>query len=255
MARIPALLGVLLLAACGAPQESGDGAAAKTPVELVIRGGRVLDGLGTPAREADVWIDDGRVLQVVAPGAPAVAGLVADEVIEAQGRIVAPGFVDPHSHGDPLETPAFENFLAMGVTTITLGQDGSSPDTPDLGAWLAPVEAQGIGPNLALFVGHGTLRELAGIGREPVPSRAQLETMLGLLEQNLDHAFGLSTGLEYNPGLWAQPEELQALARVVGARDRVIMSHVRNEDDDALEASLAELLDRKSTRLNSSHYS
>lgn len=241
MTRILSLLAVLLLAACGAPQESG-GAAAKTPVDLVIRGGRVLDGLGTPAREADVWIDDGRVLHVAAPGAPAVAGLVADEVIEAQGRIVAPGFVDPHSHGDPLETPAFENFLAMGVTTITLGQDGSSPDTPDLGAWMARVEAQGIGPNLAMFVGHGTLRELAGIGREPVPSHAQLETMLGLLEQNLDHAFGLSTGLEYNPGLWAEPEELQALARVVGARDRVIMSHVRNEDDDALEASLAELL-------------
>ncbi|MEE4361261.1 MAG: amidohydrolase family protein [Pseudomonadales bacterium] len=241
---LPAVLLLLSLSACerSGPAGAEGGADARTPVDLLIRGGRLLDGLGRAAVEADLWIDDGRILKIVPVGSADEADLRAETVIEAQGRVVAPGFIDPHSHGDPLATPDFENFLAMGVTTITLGQDGSSPETADLAGWLSEVEAQGIGPNLAMFVGHGTLRDLVGIGRDPAPSHVRLETMLGLLDRNLDVAFGLSTGLEYNPGLWAKPEELQALARVVGARDRVIMSHLRNEDDEALEASLQELL-------------
>ena len=96
-----------------------------------------------------------------------------------QGRTVAPGFIDLHSHGDPLATPAMENFLAMGVTTITLGQDGSSPEVSDLSAWMREVEANGIATNLAMFVGHGTLRTLSGIGRKAVPEPEELELMLG----------------------------------------------------------------------------
>jgi len=210
-----------------------------TPVDLVLTGGMVVDGSGTDPRPADVVVGGGRILFVgdVAPGTVA-----PERVIDVAGRIVAPGFIDPHSHGDPFETPAFENFLAMGVTTITLGQDGSSPAVDDLAAWQDQVAEHGIGLNLAMLAGHGTLRLQSGIGLEAKPSEQQLGTLLERLDDALDVTFGLSTGLEYNPGLNAGFVELDSLARVVGSRNRVIMSHLRSEDDDRLEAALDELI-------------
>ena len=230
MARV-----LLTLVAAAAVQA----APAPTAVDLVLAGGMVVDGLGGQPRRVDVVVGDGRILFVgnVDPDA-----LPAEAIIDVTGRVVAPGFIDPHSHGDPFATPAFENFLAMGVTTITLGQDGESPDVEDLGAWLEQVAGQGIGPNLAMLVGHGTLRRQAGIGLEAQPAPARLDDLLARLGAALDHAFGLSTGLEYNPGLNAGFVELDSLARIVGSRDRVIMSHLRSEDDDRLQSALDELL-------------
>ena len=244
------LLQTLLLTGCGAGEESAPGAAAE-PVDLLIRNGRVLDGSGEAPILADVVVDEGRIVSIAAD---AGLGVRAHRTIDADGKIVAPGFIDPHSHGDPLQTPAFENFLAMGVTTISLGQDGSSPAVPSLSAWLDEVREGGIGVNLAMFVGHGTLRSQSGIGLDPDPDPEALQRMLERLDADLEVAFGLSTGLEYNPGLNAGPAELQALAEVVGARDRLIMSHVRNEDDDQLAASLAELLlQGESARVHVAH--
>jgi N-acyl-D-amino-acid deacylase len=210
-----------------------------TEVDLVIAGAEVLDGLGNPPPATDVVIGGGRILFIGDVDADTVD---PDKIIDAQGRTLAPGFIDPHSHGDPFETPAFENFLAMGVTTVTLGQDGSSPAVDDLADWLSAVTDQGIGPNLAMLVGHGTLRSQAGIGTQPEPTPAQMEDLLERLDRALAVTFGLSTGLEYNPGLNAGFVELDSIARVVGSRDRIIMSHLRSEDDDRLEAALAELL-------------
>jgi N-acyl-D-aspartate/D-glutamate deacylase len=174
--------------------------------------------------------------------------------IDAAGKTVTPGFIDLHSHGDPLETPAMENFLAMGVTTISLGQDGSSPDVAPLSDWLNEVSENGIGTNLVMFVGHGTLRNQAGIGRAASPEPFALGRMLDSLDQSLSYTFGLSTGLEYNPGLNAGTDELRALAMVVGENDRMIMSHLRNEDDDQLENSIAELLEQgEYARVHISH--
>lgn len=212
-------------------------------IDLLIEDGQVLDGSGAPAVAADVAVVGDEIVFVGEHGFSDVE--LRERVrrrVDASGSVVAPGFIDLHSHGDPLETPAFENFLAMGVTTITLGQDGSSPAEPDLAAWLARVEERGIGPNLAMFVGHGTLRDLAGIGRERQPPGDKLAAMGDLLDETLDYTFGLSTGLEYSPGLYATDEELRGLARIVGRHDRVIMSHLRNEDDPQLEDSIAELL-------------
>lgn len=209
-------------------------------LDVLIENGIVIDGRGGEPRAADVGIADGRIL-FVGDAAPGLAAHAARR-IDAAGRVVAPGFIDLHAHGDPLATPAFENFLAMGVTTIALGQDGASPRTRHLAEWLDNVDRAGPGPNVAMFVGHGTLRRLAGIGREPRPSAAQVARMSELLDDALAVAFGLSLGLEYEPGLHAGPGELAALARVVGSRDRLVASHLRNEDDGALHASIAELL-------------
>ncbi len=218
----------------------GEAPVVETPLyDSVIRNGQLVDGLGSAPRAADVYLKDGLIAAISAPGA-----LEAEvrQTIDASGRVIAPGFIDVHSHGDPLETPDFENFLAQGVTTITLGQDGDSPNVEDLGEWLEEVGEKGIGVNLAMFVGHGTLRSLAGIGQDPSPGADQIQRMLELLNNSLDYAFGLSTGLEYNPGLHAPESELVEMAKVVGGRDRIIMSHMRNEDDDQLEKSIDELL-------------
>jgi len=224
-------------------------------IDLLIENGQVLDGLGNEAVAADVAVADGRIVFVGdAQFTDADLDARVKRRIDAFGRIVAPGFIDLHSHGDPFETPGFENFLAMGVTTITLGQDGSSPEVADLSDWMAQVSANGIGTNLAMFVGHGTLRTLSGIGRAQIPETGDLERMLAMLETSLQYTFGMSTGLEYNPGLNATSAELQALAEVVGRNDRMIMSHMRNEDDDQLENSIAELLDQgRFARVHISH--
>ncbi|MGH8167050.1 MAG: N-acyl-D-amino-acid deacylase family protein [Woeseiaceae bacterium] len=224
-------------------------------VDILIENGSVLDGLGNDPVSADVVIVDDTIVFV------GDATFTAQELdrrvktrIDATGMTVAPGFIDLHSHGDPLETPGFENFLAMGVTTISLGQDGSSPEVPVLSEWLDKVSEQGIGVNLAMFVGHGTLRDLSGIGLAAEPAPEDLERMLAMLDETLQYAFGLSTGLEYNPGLNAKISELRALAEVVGRHDRIVMSHLRNEDDDRLEESIAELLEQgEHARVHISH--
>jgi N-acyl-D-aspartate/D-glutamate deacylase len=233
---------LVLLVACSDPVDTFD---------TRIRNAYVIDGLGNPARAADIYIRDGFIMQLT--DVDEKSALVT-KTIDAQGRVVAPGFIDVHAHGDPLETPEFENFLAQGVTTITLGQDGSSPEVENLGAWLDTVRDRGIGVNLAMFVGHGTLRKLTGIGHNPDPSSDQLQRMLEMLDNALDYCFGLSTGLEYNPGLHASQDELLALSKVVGKRSRLIMSHMRNEDDDQLEKSIDELLNQgEYTRVHIAH--
>lgn len=206
----------------------------------VVTGGLIIDGTGAPAFEGEVWIR-GRFIEKVTRGGSEVMP-AGGRIIDAQGRVVAPGFIDPHSHGDPLVTPAFENFLAQGVTTITLGQDGSSPVVEGFPALFEQYEALGLGVNVAMFVGHGSLRAASSVGQNPAPSSAEIEEMATLLEAALDHTFGMSSGLEYNPGLWASEPELIRLAKAVGSRDRVIMSHLRSEDDGDLDAAIDELI-------------
>ena len=177
-----------------------------TSIDLLIENGQVLDGLGNDARSADVVVVGSKIVFVGdAQFTTADLNQRVAKRIDANGRVVSPGFIDLHSHGNPLETPEMENFLAMGVTTISLGQDGSSPEVADLSDWLDAVSKKGIGTNLAMFVGHGTLRTLSGIGRTEIPEAEDLQRMLDLLDASLKYTFGLSSGLEYNPGLNAKP--------------------------------------------------
>lgn len=224
-----------------------------TPYDLLIRGGTVVDGTGEPGRPADVLVRDGLVAHV---GQVDADTLTVAETFDATGLIVAPGFIDPHAHGDPTETPAFANFLAQGVTTIVLGQDGSSPDPTGFAATLDAVDAARPALNVAYLVGHNTIRRASGVDFGD-PDAAGLERMASLVEQALDAgAFGLSTGLEYTPGNQAGIEELTAVGRPVAAVDGVIMSHVRSEDGDQIDASVGELLEqgrRSGARVHVSH--
>ena len=140
-------------------------------IDILITNGKLLDGLGTKATYADLVIVNDRIVFVGKSHFDKSDFKQRIKLhIDAKQRIVAPGFIDLHAHGSPLETPAFENFIAMGITTITLGQDGDSPEVLDLAHWLSQIEENGIAVNLAMFVGHGTLRRQAGINREIKPS-------------------------------------------------------------------------------------
>jgi N-acyl-D-amino-acid deacylase len=255
MTRIVSLSVVLAVLIAGCTKAPPPFLAEYGTIDLLIVNGMVLDGLGNDAIGADVVVAGGMIVFV------GDSQFTEDDLdsrvakrIDAGGRIVSPGFIDLHSHGDPLETPRLENFLAMGVTTISLGQDGSSPEVANLAEWLGEVTAKGIGTNLAMFVGHGTLRTLSGIGRTEIPAPEDLQRMLDMLDAALKFTFGLSSGLEYNPGLNATSAELQEMAKVVGRNGRMIMSHMRNEDDDQIENSIAELLDQgRFAQVHASH--
>ncbi len=208
--------------------------------DLLISNGTVVDGSGSAPRTADVLVSGDEIVYV---GEVDQSRLSVASVVDATGRFVVPGFVDPHSHGNPLRTPEMANFVAMGVTTITLGQDGSSPGVFDVSRWMDAVDSVGPAVNIALFAGHGTLRRLSGIGNDTDPGREAIDSLRSLLLMQLDAgALGLSTGLEYTPGAYAGEEELLAVASAAGERDAVVMSHIRNEDDDAVEGAIRELL-------------
>lgn len=167
----------------------------------------------------------------------------AKRIIDAQGLTLTPGFIDAHAHGEPKETPAFENFLSMGVTTISLGQDGFSPEMEDVRVWMDEVDAVKPGVNIIMFAGHNTLRMLSGTKYEPVPTEENFWAMEKLLADAMEAGcFGLTTGLEYNPGYYAESAELERLAKAVGLHGGLIMSHMRSEHNDYIETALDELL-------------
>lgn len=208
--------------------------------DVFIENATIIDGTGAGAYNGHLGIKDHEITFL----APEINhSYKAKETIDATGYTVTPGFIDSHSHGDPLQTPEFKNFLAMGVTTITLGQDGSSPAEKDLSLWMQRVEDTRPAVNIAMFAGHNTLRYLAGVNFDKIPSRKGLKDMQQLLKDAMAAgAFGLSTGLEYEPGNFSRQEELNSLAKTVGEEEGIIMSHMRSEDDPEIINSLEELL-------------
>jgi N-acyl-D-amino-acid deacylase len=192
--------------------------------DLIIRHGRVADGTGNPAYFADVAIQDGRVVAI-----GRVAGR-ADQEIDARGMIVAPGFIDVHTHADELaEMPEAENFLRMGVTTVVAGNCGGS--ALDIAKAFREIEEKRVCINFATLIGHGTVRgkAMGGSFNRP-PTAEELERMRGLVEQAMkEGAVGLSTGLIYAPSVYGQTDEIIALAKVVARSDGIYATHQRNE--------------------------
>ncbi|HSF16440.1 MAG TPA: D-aminoacylase [Vicinamibacteria bacterium] len=196
--------------------------------DVLIENGRVLDGTGNPWYRADIAIRSGRIAAI---GHLDMAR--ADVVINASSLYVAPGFIDVHSHsGEGLLRPELKDakpILAQGVTTLVLNPDGGGPWP--LSQQRLTYESQGIGVNVALLVGHGTLRqEVMGMEDRP-PSDDELEKMKSMVREGMRAgAFGLSSGLYYAPGSYAETEELVALAKEVRPRG-VYSSHIRDEGD------------------------
>jgi N-acyl-D-amino-acid deacylase len=204
--------------------------------DLVIRGGRVLDGTGTPAVAGDVAVRAGRIAAV-----GRIDGAGRTE-IDAAGRIVAPGFIDVHTHSEDItELPVAENFLRMGVTTIVTGNCGSS--RVDVGEFFAGIERTRVAVNVATLLGQGSVRAqvMGGSFMRP-PSAAELERMRAIVDRGMQEgALGLSTGLIYLPGTFTKTEELIELARVASAHGGLYVSHMRAETIQIFDA-LDELL-------------
>lgn len=212
----------------------------QTAFDVFISHALVVDGTGKAAYPAHVLIS-GDSIALVDPDTANRHS--ATRTIPAKGLYLTPGFIDTHAHGDPLDTASFTNFLSMGATTVLLGQDGTSPERENLGTWMEEVAASKPVVNIGLFAGHNTLRMLSGIAYDTVPSTQGMARMEQLLRDAMDAGcFGLSTGLEYNPGYHARSEELNRLAKVVGEKGGLMMSHMRNEDDAFVEQSIRELL-------------
>ena len=194
--------------------------------------GRIVDGAGSPWFYGDVAI---RGDSIAAIGK--LTGATARETIEARGRFVAPGFIDIHSHGRRgiFDVPTAENYLREGVTTFIEGPDGSSP--VPLAPFFGQLSGTPISVNVASFIGHGSIRT-AVMGLENRKSTPEeIEKMKALARQGmLDGAVGLSTGLFYVPGNYADTEEVIEIAKVVGAMGGFHQSHMRDETDHILDS-------------------
>ncbi|WP_438865040.1 N-acyl-D-amino-acid deacylase family protein [Neptunicella sp.] len=207
-------------------------------IDFLFRHANIVDGSGRPAYLADLAVKEGKIVFI---GDAQTQHFTAQHDINAQGKILAPGFIDLHAHGNPIKDGEFSNFLAMGVTSIILGQDGFSPAIAGIDQWQQQWDSRGVGVNIALLIGHGSLRRYVGVGNVATVSEKQISTMQSVLSKALERRFGFSTGLEYVPAIHASEQELIALAKIVGQKKRLIMSHMRNEDDDKLFDSIHEL--------------
>jgi N-acyl-D-amino-acid deacylase len=204
-----------------------DARAGPQSFDILIRQGRVYDGSGNPWRRADIGIIGDRIVAV-----GALAGATGKVTVDARDRAVAPGFMDVHSHAlDGLRTPALRDgrpLIAQGVTLVVGNPDGGGET--DLKRQGADLEANGgVGVNVALVIGHASVKRAVMKDPRRDPSLEELEKMKAIVRQAvLDGSFGLSSGLFYDPGRFAKTEEVIALAREAGG---VYTSHIRDEGD------------------------
>ncbi|HET7700111.1 MAG TPA: D-aminoacylase [Candidatus Limnocylindria bacterium] len=244
--------------------------------DLLIRGGMVVDGTGAPAVRADVAVTNGRITDV-----GEVAGRRAMRMIDARDRVVAPGFIDIHSHSDEsvLVNNALESTLHQGVTLVVCGNcGGSSAPLHGLAAeeadrelarmdlvrtwssfyeYIAAVEERGSSINFSSFVGHGTLRMCVMGAESRPPTPHELDEMRRLLARALDEgAVGLASGLIYPPSAYGTTEELSSLCEVVRAKGGLYASHIRDEGTKLLEAveENLEIGRRSRVRVQLSHH-
>jgi N-acyl-D-amino-acid deacylase len=199
--------------------------------DLVIRHARIADGLGGPLFEGDLAVRGGRIIAV---GTVAARGLTE---FDAQGLVVAPGFIDVHTHSENIDDlPQAENFLRMGVTTIVTGNCGGSKTR--VGEFFRQLESSNVAVNVATLIGHNTVRNqvMGGSFLRP-PTDDELRQMRALVDQAMrDGAVGLSTGLIYLPGTFATTDEIVALAKVAAQHGGIYVSHMRYETTRIFEA-------------------
>jgi N-acyl-D-amino-acid deacylase len=226
--------------------------------DIIIHNGKIVDGSGQKAYPADIGIENGRITEI-SPGLEAES----QEIINADGYMVSPGFIDMHSHSDftLLVHPEAESKIRQGVTTELVGNCGGSPaPVPDehfddfmqymiglgslyqktlvprdwkwrtLSQFYDELEKKGVAVNVAPLVGHSTLRAAVMGYESGPPSSDELQQMKRLLEIELDQgAFGMSTGLIYHPGAFADRDELTELAGLIRSYDGIYTTHIRSE--------------------------
>lgn len=210
--------------------------------DLIIKNGRVLDGGGNPWYRADVGIRDGRIVAI-----GTFDPRQGIKVLDARGMIVAPGFIDGHTHaeGGLRRLPTADNFVFDGVTSIVTGNCGSSVVAVD--SFFSQLTERGISLNVATLIGHNSVRREVMGNAQRDPSQEELAAMETLVEKGIQQgAVGLSTGLIYIPGTYAKTPEVIALARVAAKYNGMYASHIRNEGNDeqgGIFAAITEAID------------
>ncbi|MEP6618123.1 MAG: amidohydrolase family protein [bacterium] len=205
------------------------GIGAQQQVDVLVRNGTVVDGRGTPSRRTDIGITADRITFI---GDAARDGVKARRTIDATGLIVAPGFIDPHSHtlGDlsNAQRRGNVNYLMQGVTTVVTNNDGGG--TIEIGKTLDTWQRNGIGTNAALYVPQGDVRRTVLGMSDAAPAAAQMDSMRAIVARGMaEGALGLSTGLYYAPGSYSTTEEVIELAKVAAQRGGIYDSHMRDE--------------------------
>jgi N-acyl-D-amino-acid deacylase len=207
-------------------------AAQEAPYDLVLRNGRIVDGTGNPWYRADVAIRGDAIVEI----APAITA-PARRVIDVAGQVVAPGFIDIHTHARRgiYTVPTAENYVRQGVTTVIEGPDGSSP--LPIAAFLARLDTTPKAVNIATFIGQGSVRsEVVGSVDRPATAD-EIRRMQDLVAQGMrEGAFGLSTGLFYVPGRFTATDEVIQLARVAANFGGIHISHMRDEASGLLDS-------------------
>ena len=216
----------LWLVACAPPQDAFD-------YDYLLRGGTVVDGTGAPQFVADVAIAGDRIAAISRDGSIDPAG--ARIVLDVDGLIVAPGFIDTHAHiqTEVDDRPLLENFLWQGLTTIMATLHSGDQPTP-YAEYLASLE---MAPNVGYFAGHTWTRKQVLGYDDRAPTADELEEMKALVRKTMEEgALGLSTGLLYVPAHYAETEEVIALAKVAAEYGGVYVSHMRDEGRGLIDA-------------------
>ena len=227
------LLLVWLLAAPTAVFHTGQSSSQSVSpsYDLVITNARVIDGSGNPWFRADIGVNDGRIVRIGRIGVTQ-----GRQAIDAKGQILAPGFIDVHTHVESIYSlPAAENFIRMGVTSLVTGNCGSS--TTDVGEFLGRIQAKPIAVNLATLIAHGSVRRRVVGLDDRAPTAEEQKQMEALVEKGMQEgAVGLSTGLIYTPGTFAKTDEIIGLARVAARYGGLYATHMRNEGEKVADA-------------------
>ena len=215
-------LSAFLFASCSEFNES-----LNTHYDVLIVGGAVYDGSNSSPKNINIGIIEDKIISMNAS-----ENSSANHILDATGYIVAPGFIDPHTHalGELISQNqnANINYLTQGVTTVFVGNDGGG--IPNLEATIALITNQGIGTNMGFFVGHGDVRKIIMGLENRAPTEGELKEMLELTADQMRFgAIGLSTGLYYTPGSFAETDEVIALAKVTSQYGGVYDTHMRDE--------------------------
>ncbi len=225
MRRFAAILLLAAVAGCAGVDHSGS-------ADVLVTNGRIVDGTGNNWFRGDVAIKNGRITHI-----GKLAAMPARRVIDAQDKIVAPGFIDVHGHIEfgLFERPTADNYIHNGVTTVITGNCGGSADS--LKDFFARIDRERTSINIASLVGHNTVRrQVMGLNNREATAEDLQKMQARVDEAMRDGAVGLSTGLIYLPGVYSSTAEVVALAKTAAAHHGVYASHIRNEGSKVVEA-------------------